>query len=76
MTGIRCTWNGRFCVHFFDDDDPFLLWLKDEGFKVELFGHSNVDNAIYVNINSNHALNAKCQYMRLLFMTVFGIYKG
>ncbi|SEM01138.1 hypothetical protein SAMN04487770_12343 [Butyrivibrio sp. ob235] len=34
------------------DNDPFLLWLKDEGFKVELFGHSNVDNAIYVNINS------------------------
>ena len=34
------------------DDDPFIVWLKSEGFKAEYFGHGNVDNAIYVNINS------------------------
>ena len=34
------------------DDDPFIVWLESEGFKAEYFGHGNVDNAIYVNINS------------------------
>ena len=34
------------------DDDPFIVWLKSEGFEAEYFGHGNVDNAIYVNINS------------------------
>ncbi len=34
------------------DDDPFVMWLKSEGFKWENFGHGNVDNALYVNINS------------------------
>ena len=34
------------------DDDPFILWLKSEGFKAEYFGHGNADHAIYVNINT------------------------
>ena len=34
------------------DDDPFLLWLKSEGFTLESFGHGNCEHGIYVNINS------------------------
>jgi len=34
------------------DDDPFILWLKSEGFKAEYFGHGNANHAIYVNINT------------------------
>lgn len=34
------------------DDDTFILWLKSEGFSLEMFGHGNCEHGIYVNINS------------------------
>lgn len=34
------------------DDDPFIMWLKSEGFRVQSFGHTNSDHFLYVNVNS------------------------
>lgn len=34
------------------DDDPFILWLKEEGFKAQYFGHGNGTHAIYINVNA------------------------
>lgn len=34
------------------DDDPFILWLKEEGFKRQMFGHATASHSLYVNVNS------------------------
>ncbi len=34
------------------DDDPFILWLKSEGFTLQRLGHANAPNSLYINVNS------------------------
>ncbi len=36
----------------FSSEDPFIKWLREEGFEYESFGHGNGPHALYVNINS------------------------
>ncbi len=58
MAGDRKLTEGAATFYIYDndlfhrDDDPFILWLKSEGFKLEPFGHGNAEHALYVNINS------------------------
>ena len=34
------------------DDDPFILWLKSEGFKNQRLGHATAPHSLYINVNS------------------------
>ena len=58
MAGDRRLKEGAATFYIYDmalmhrDDDPFILWLKAEGFQLESFGHGNAEHGLYVNINS------------------------
>lgn len=33
-------------------DDPFILWLKEKGYKSQMLGHPNAEHSLYVNVES------------------------
>ena len=33
-------------------DDPFICWLKSEGFKAQRYGYPSSDHFLYINVNS------------------------
>jgi len=34
------------------DDDPFIMWLKSEGYKYQGLGHATAPHSLYVNVNA------------------------